>query len=469
MSNIYYEELYFEDGNENSGEDGPAKSQVQWKMFAIVYAHLKYGKDLPDWWGVRGPDHTIPNFQNIVDGATVGEIKLKLKTPVPWTSLPCALTDPNPDHLGHDTCSEEGFSDFIDKAPPDFKKELEKYGSGEYAKDAQGDAKTKQLAKGLGKDAGKKMGQAVKDFGMSGKDTSGDKKPSKSSKPSKLPGDTEKMAQKIRDYLEKTTGSGDLHAPSVKKPSKKGVSKTGPKGGKKSSTASKKVHDKLGWKGKQFNRSIKNFQKALERVGTLSKSKSKTARQLRKLGFTDKHQKAAVKHGDWTRSPVRPGSTLFDNLNKLGRMRGRRPIRKHSRMYRNESVDTIKEIIREEITEAMSSTERMRRYNKKHPEKVSKHLKDTTSDRVERNRAHREATQKHGESYMKDKDVHHPDGVTGGKTMVVGQDHGRDKKPNKKKTNETNKNNSNLLSNDKLINLIKHLLKNIFGGDNEDN
>ena len=46
--------------------------------------------------------------------------------------------------------------------------------------------------------------------------------------------------------------------------------------------------------------------------------------------------------------------------------------------------------------EAMSSTERMRRYNKRHPEKVRKYLKDTVKDRVARNRDRAKAIKKHG-------------------------------------------------------------------------
>ena len=45
---------------------------------------------------------------------------------------------------------------------------------------------------------------------------------------------------------------------------------------------------------------------------------------------------------------------------------------------------SIRKIIIGEIKEAMSSTERMRRYNKKHPEKVKQNLKKTPDDRVTR-------------------------------------------------------------------------------------
>ena len=476
MSNLYYEELYLEDGNENSGEDGPAKSQVQWKMFAIVYAHLKYGKELPSWWGVRGPDHTIPNFQNIVDGATIDEIKMKLKTPVPWRSLPCALTKPNDGHKGVDTCAEEDFSDFIDKAPPDFKKELEKYGSGEYAKDKDGGAKrTKKLAKDLGQDAGEKMGQAVKDKGLSGKNTDGNKKPGKSSKIGKLPIDKEKIAAKIRAHQKNKQdkspySSKDTTPAKSKKGGDKSTTKKTKSPNKKgrSSLGSRKAHKKLGFKGKPSKRNYyNNIQHWLSSISNIN-NKRKVSNAMRKLGFTQAHVDAAKK-GSWETAGIKSGSKLANNLIKLGiinppKNKKSKKKKPQSRMYRNESINIIKDIIREEINDAMSSTERMRRYNKKHPEKVSKHLKDTTSDRVERNRAHREATQKHGESYMKDKDVHHPDGVNGGKTMVVGQDHGRDKKPNKKESSDSNKvvgvkgnmNQSDLKS------LIKYVLFNVF-------
>jgi len=473
MTDLYYEELYFEDGNENSGEDGPAKSQVQWKLFAIVYAHLKYGKELPTWWGVRGPDHTIPNFDNIVAGATIDEIKMKLKTPVPWRSLPCALTDPNPDHIGEDACADEDFSDFIDKAPPDFKKELEKYGSGEYAKDKDGGTKrTKKLAKDLGSDAGKKMAQAVKDKGMSGKDTGGNKKAGKAPKIGKLPIDKEKIAAKIRAHQKNQQNKGGYSSKATT-PAKSKKRNFGPKNRtiskNRPSLGSRKSHKKLGFKGKPPKRNYyNNIQHWLSTISNIN-NKRKVSNAMRKIGFTQAHVDAA-KNGSWEDAGIKSGSKLANNLIKLGiinppkKKKSKKKI-PQARMYRNESINIIKEIIREEINEAMSSTERMRRYNKKHPEKVSKHLKDTTSDRVERNRAHREATKKHGEAYMKDKDVHHPDGVTGGKTMVVGQDHGRDKKPNKKESLTKSSN----LNDDKLIDLIQKLLKKIFGNTDENN
>ena len=78
--------------------------------------------------------------------------------------------------------------------------------------------------------------------------------------------------------------------------------------------------------------------------------------------------------------------------------------------------------------EALSSTERMRRYNKRHPEKVRKYLKDTVKDRVARNRDRAKAIKKHGKTKMKNHDVHHPNGPNGGSWKLAKKDHGRDKK-----------------------------------------
>lgn len=88
------------------------------------------------------------------------------------------------------------------------------------------------------------------------------------------------------------------------------------------------------------------------------------------------------------------------------------------------------------IDEVNKNTEATRRYNKRHPEKVRAYLKATQDDRVARNRDRRNAVRKHGSEYMKDKDVHHPEGPHGGKTEIVEKDHGPDKKtgtPNYKK------------------------------------
>lgn len=83
----------------------------------------------------------------------------------------------------------------------------------------------------------------------------------------------------------------------------------------------------------------------------------------------------------------------------------------------------------EEITnEADSSTERVRRYYRRHPEKVRKYLKDTVKDRVARNRDRRKAVKKYGKKKMKNHDVHHPNGPNGGSWRLAKKDHGRDKK-----------------------------------------
>ena len=76
------------------------------------------------------------------------------------------------------------------------------------------------------------------------------------------------------------------------------------------------------------------------------------------------------------------------------------------------------------LYEAMSSTERMRRYNKRNPAKVRAHLRKTTGDRVERNRARREAVNRLGKTKMKNKDVHHVYGTKRKVTRSVPKDHG---------------------------------------------
>ena len=77
--------------------------------------------------------------------------------------------------------------------------------------------------------------------------------------------------------------------------------------------------------------------------------------------------------------------------------------------------------------EAMSSTERMRKFNKRHPEKVRKYLKKTQDDRVARNRDRKKAVEKYGEKKMKNHDVHHPNGAQNGNWKLAKKDHGRDK------------------------------------------
>jgi len=75
-----------------------------------------------------------------------------------------------------------------------------------------------------------------------------------------------------------------------------------------------------------------------------------------------------------------------------------------------------------------SSTERVRRYYKRHPEKVRKYLRDTQDDRVKRNGDRAKAVKKYGKNKMKNHDVHHPNGVNGGSWKLAKKDHGRDKK-----------------------------------------
>lgn len=80
------------------------------------------------------------------------------------------------------------------------------------------------------------------------------------------------------------------------------------------------------------------------------------------------------------------------------------------------------------LEEEKSSTERVRRFYRRHPEKVKKYLRKTTKDRVARNRDRREAIKKHGKAKMKNHDVHHPNGPNGGSWRLAKKDHGRDKK-----------------------------------------
>jgi hypothetical protein len=79
------------------------------------------------------------------------------------------------------------------------------------------------------------------------------------------------------------------------------------------------------------------------------------------------------------------------------------------------------------VDEETSSTERVRRYYKRHPEKVRKYLKDTVKDRVARNRDRAKAVKKHGKEKMKNHDVHHPNGPQNGGARLAKKDHGRDK------------------------------------------
>ena len=85
-------------------------------------------------------------------------------------------------------------------------------------------------------------------------------------------------------------------------------------------------------------------------------------------------------------------------------------------------------MVEQEVTEADSPTERTRRYNRKNKKKVRAYLKSTQDDRVARNRDRAKAVKKNGESKMKNKDVHHPNGPHGGSWRSVKKDHGPDKK-----------------------------------------
>jgi len=79
------------------------------------------------------------------------------------------------------------------------------------------------------------------------------------------------------------------------------------------------------------------------------------------------------------------------------------------------------------MEEEKSSTERVRKYYKRHPEKVRKYLRDTVKDRVARNRDRAKAIKKHGKEKMKNHDVHHPNGPQNGGARLTKKDHGRDK------------------------------------------
>ena len=84
--------------------------------------------------------------------------------------------------------------------------------------------------------------------------------------------------------------------------------------------------------------------------------------------------------------------------------------------------------LRDLLNEINNNTRNVRRYYKKHTQKVRDYLKKTQDDRVERNRARRAAIKKHGKKYMSSHDVHHPNGTKSQKTKIVKKDHGPDKK-----------------------------------------
>lgn len=86
------------------------------------------------------------------------------------------------------------------------------------------------------------------------------------------------------------------------------------------------------------------------------------------------------------------------------------------------------EDMEEDISEAKSSTERVRKYYKRHPEKVKQYLRKTVKDRVARNRDRAKAIKKYGKEKMKNHDVHHPNGPQNGNWRLAKKDHGPDKK-----------------------------------------
>lgn len=81
-----------------------------------------------------------------------------------------------------------------------------------------------------------------------------------------------------------------------------------------------------------------------------------------------------------------------------------------------------------EVSEAKSSTERVRKYYRKNPEKVRAYLRKTVKDRTARNRDRAKAVKKYGKAKMKNHDVHHPNGAQNGNWRLAKKDHGRDKK-----------------------------------------
>lgn len=91
----------------------------------------------------------------------------------------------------------------------------------------------------------------------------------------------------------------------------------------------------------------------------------------------------------------------------------------------NNILEIYKSIV-EILTEVLSSTERARRFRRRHPNKVKSYLRKTVKDRAARNRDRRKATEKYGEAKMKNHDVHHPNGPKNGNWRLAKKDHGRD-------------------------------------------
>jgi len=111
------------------------------------------------------------------------------------------------------------------------------------------------------------------------------------------------------------------------------------------------------------------------------------------------------------------------------------PGHKPSILFKIASLDDeFKEVFEDyEVDETNSSTERVRKYYRRHPEKVKQYLRKTTKDRVARNRDRQKAIKKYGKSKMKNHDVHHPSGAQNGNWRLAKKDHGPDKKDKKSK------------------------------------
>lgn len=75
--------------------------------------------------------------------------------------------------------------------------------------------------------------------------------------------------------------------------------------------------------------------------------------------------------------------------------------------------------------EAMTSTERVRKFFKRHPERMKQYSRKTAKKRAARNRDRRKAIEKYGKEKMKNHDVHHPNGPTNGNWKLAPKDHGK--------------------------------------------
>jgi hypothetical protein len=113
-----------------------------------------------------------------------------------------------------------------------------------------------------------------------------------------------------------------------------------------------------------------------------------------------------------------------------GKHRHNLPIKKKPLLLKfvDDESDAKRDDADYSVEEAKSSTERVRKYYRKHPEKVRKYLKSTVKDRVARNRDRKKAVDKYGEDKMKNHDVHHPGATQSGRWRLAKKDHGPDKK-----------------------------------------